>query len=117
MAPFGIKLRTHYILAFVKLLARLVRPVYSVEKRSSKEQLRDDFGDFPPAPLRCENLSGDFYLVRTRGIGEIYHMLVMVKRMMRGMGSDAQALSPEVMNLVGGAQGVLVLVKLNRTRR
>jgi len=93
----------HYILAFVKLLARLVRPVYSVEKRSSKEQLRDDFGDFPPAPLRCENLSGDFYLVRTRGIGEIYHSMVMLKRMVRGMESDPQTLSPEAMDLVGGA--------------
>lgn len=58
-------------------LTHLLRPFFSVEKRSSQEQLRQDFGEFPPTPLRCESLAGQFDIVRTRGIGQIYHDLVM----------------------------------------
>lgn len=62
---------------FVNPFSRLFRPLHSVEKRTSEEQLRQDFGEFPPTPLRCENLAGQFDIVRTRGIGQIYHDLVM----------------------------------------
>lgn len=81
----------------MKLLTSLVRPFYSVEKKSSQEQLRDDFGDFPPAPLRCQSLAGKFDVVRTSGIGDIYHDLVMHKRMLQAIDFDTQSLSTDLM--------------------
>lgn len=81
----------------MKLLTRLVRTFYFVEKKFSQEQLRDDFGDFPPAPLRCQNLAGEFDVVRTRGIGGIYHDLVMHKRMLQAIDFDTQSLSTDLM--------------------
>lgn len=95
--PARMKPLHHSTSISVKLLTRLVRPFYSVEKKSSKEQLRDDFGDFPPAPLRCQSLAGEFDVVRTRGIGEIYHDLVMHKRMLQASDSDTQLLSADFM--------------------
>lgn len=56
----------------LNLLAYFFSPLFSVEKRSCQEQLRQDFGEFPPLPLRCESLTGEFSVVRTSGIGQIY---------------------------------------------
>ena len=81
----------------MKLLTHLVRSFYSVEKKSSEEQLREDFGDFPPAPLHCQSLAGEFNVVRTRGIGEICHDLVMHKRMLQASDYDTQSLSTDFM--------------------
>ena len=61
----------------MNLLTRLFRPFFSVEKMSCQEQLRQDFGEFPPTPLRCESLTGEFSVVRTSGIGQIYQDLVV----------------------------------------
>ena len=80
----------------MKLLSYLVRPFYSVEKKSSREQLQDDFGDFPPTPLRCESLTGNFNVVRTRGIGAVYCDLVVHKRLLQAIDSDPQSLSPDL---------------------
>lgn len=62
---------------FVNLLTRCFRPFFSVEQMSCQEQLRQDFGEFPPTPLRCENLTGEFSVVRTSGICRIYHNLAV----------------------------------------
>jgi hypothetical protein len=79
----------------LKLLARIFRSFYSVDKKSSKAQLRDDFGDFPPAPLSCEALVGDFSVIRTWGIGEVYHELSVYKKILNAIDLDQQAISPE----------------------
>lgn len=72
--------------------ARFLHPYHSVEKRSSQEQLREDFGDFPPIPLQCEALTGDFNVVRARGIGQIYHELAL---QFRAMDADIGSLSTD----------------------
>jgi len=79
----------------MNLLARLVRPVYFIEKKSSKKQLQDDFGEFPPAPLRCENVTGEFDVIRVRGIGELYQKFLEHRTMLRASVSDLQSLSSE----------------------
>lgn len=56
----------------LKLLARLFQLIYSIEPRSSRLQLKMDFGEFPPAPLRCAENRGTWYLVTVGGIGQIY---------------------------------------------
>lgn len=79
----------------MKLLSRIFRPYYAVDIRSSKAQLQEDFGDFPPSPLSCEALEGDFSVIRTRGIGEVYYELLVYKKMLHAIELDPQALSPE----------------------
>ena len=64
---------SHSSPCFMYLLTRFFRPFFSVEQITCQEQLRQDFGEFPPTPLRCESLTGEFNVVRTSGIGRIYH--------------------------------------------
>ena len=80
---------SHSLTLLVNLLARLFRPYFSIEKKTSQEQLRQDFGDFPPTPLRCESLTGEFNIARTKGIGKIYHDLVV---QMLVMNADIESL-------------------------
>lgn len=78
----------------MNLLARFFRPYFSVEKKSSQEQLRQDFGEFPPTPLRCESLIGEFNVVRASGIGQIYHELAVQFRV---MDADIESLSTDLL--------------------
>lgn len=84
----------------LKLLSRIFRPFYCVDKKSSEAQLQDDFGDFPPAPLRCETLAGEFNVIRTRGIGEVYHELAVYKKLIQTIDLDTQAISPEAVDFL-----------------
>ncbi len=88
----------------MNLLNWLVLPFYSVNRISSAEQLRDDFGDFPPAPLRCEGIAGEFDVVRIRGIGEIYYRLIMFNTMLRGIESETHFLSEDFIEFFGAEQ-------------
>lgn len=83
---------SHSLTLLVNLLARFFRPYFSVEKKSSHEQLRQDFGEFPPTPLRCESLTGEFNVVRASGIGQIYHELAVQFRV---MDADIESLSTD----------------------
>lgn len=44
---------------------------YSVKYKSSKNQLHDDFTEFPPIPLKSEGPSSGFNIVQVRGLGII----------------------------------------------
>ena len=85
----------------MKLLDRIVRRFYSIEVKTSEQQLLDDFGEFPPTPLRCESLKGDFKVIRTRGIGTIYQDFVQAKALLLALASDPQSISPAAMNAPG----------------
>lgn len=78
----------------MNLLARPFRRFFSVETRSSQEQLRQDFCQFPPAPLECASLTGEFKLVRTSGIGQIYHDLAVQSRV---IDADIESLSTDLL--------------------
>lgn len=82
----------------MNFLTRLVRPYFSVEKRSSLEQLRKDFGAFPPTPLQCDSHLGDFDVVRTGGIGQIYHDLAV---QLRVLDADMGSLSTDLVAKFG----------------
>ena len=88
------------ILSVTSLLG-LVRHVYSVENKTSRQQLRKDFGEFPPAPLRCEKMTGEFRVVRVRGIGCFYLQYVAQKTLMQTVVSDVHSLSGEFMEIYG----------------
>jgi len=101
----------------MKLLARLVHPIYFIEKRSSKKQLQDDFGEFPPAPLRCENMMGEFNVIRVRGIGELYHDFVVYRAMLTATVSDVESLSSDFATLVGAKDVLIVQREISKLGR
>ena len=104
MSITGIESRRNALSFFMRLIKVIVCPFYSNERRACAGQLRDDFGGFPPAPLRCEGISGEFDVVRTRGIGEVWHTLIVYNRMLRGLESDTQYLSADFMECFGADQ-------------
>ena len=79
----------------------IIRHFYSVEKKTSLDQLRDDFGCFPPAPLRCDRLNGEFSVVKIRGIGEIYQSVAMSMQL---LDADVQELSTDLLALFDPAE-------------
>jgi hypothetical protein len=83
---------------FVNIASLFFRPFFSVKKMTSQEQLLEDFGEFPPTPLRCENLTGDFNVVRTSGIGQIYHDLAIQFRV---LDTDIDSLSTDLISKFG----------------
>ena len=85
---------THSLPVLVNLFARSFRPYFHVEKKTSQEQLEQDFGKFPPTPLRCESSTGEFNVVRASGIGQIYHELAVQFRV---MDADIESLSTDLL--------------------
>ncbi len=57
----------------MKLINSIKSYFYSIEPQSSLTQLEKDFGDFPPYPLNCQKKFGDFLIIRTRFIGDVYN--------------------------------------------
>lgn len=117
MSITGIESRRNAHSIFTRLIKVLVRPFFSIERRSCVGQLRDDFGDFPPAPLRCDGISGEFEVVRTRGIGEVWHTLIVQNRMLRGIESDAQCLSTDFMAYFGTDELIALRSSINGVGR
>ena len=85
---------SHSLTLLVNILARFFRPYFFVEKKSSQDQLTQDFGEFPPTPLRCEGLTGEFNVVRASGIGQIYHELAVQFRV---IDADIESLSTDLL--------------------
>lgn len=75
--------------------------LYSIEKRTSKNQIKEDFGDFPPIPLNCANLDREFILVKTRGFGDTYNWLVITKRLLHAASVDSNLISVEFFQHTG----------------
>ena len=88
----------------MKPLERIFRYFYSTENITSESQLREDFGEFPPKPLRGDGLSGHLNIVSVRGIGENIYTVVMLKRMIEGA-ADIDYLSPTMRNQLGSILG------------
>jgi len=85
----------------VSLFANIIGSFYSIERKTSLGQLRDDFGIFPPAPLQCDSLTGEFSIVRIRGIGEIYQTVAMPMQL---LDADVQELSTDLLALLDPAE-------------
>lgn len=65
--------------------------------------MREDFGEFPPLPLRCEGLPGNFDVIRTRGIGEVWQATKMYSELLHPAGPKMQELSPDALAFLGDA--------------
>lgn len=68
---------------------------YSAKNISTVHQLTKDFGEFPPAPLNCINISSHFDLVKTRGIGNVYNQMIYLKRVLQAIESESDVGSDE----------------------
>jgi hypothetical protein len=56
-----------------------------------------DFGAFPPKPLQCSGLEGDWNLVRVQGIGQTYQDLKVFKSVVRAAEQDEGVVDPEIL--------------------
>ena len=90
----------------MKLLAHLFRRFHSAELKTSKQQLLDDFGEFPPKPLRCESLKGELKVIRTHGIGIFYQDFNMLMASANAVHSDPNLLSEEITDNPGFAESM-----------
>jgi hypothetical protein len=86
----------------MKLLERIIRYFYSIESKTSKQQLLEDFGEFPPTPLCCESLEGELEVVRVNWIGDIYQNYFHSEWLCMLPEADLHLLSPEAVKLVDG---------------
>lgn len=75
--------------------------LYATQKKCSKIQLFEDFEGFPPAPLNCTNTAWDFNVVTTRGIGDLYNCLIIIKRLIHAAAKDKNSVSTKFLELVG----------------
>lgn len=80
----------------MKIIDILTKPLYSTEIKSSRKQLQDDFGDFPPTPLHCEKLSGDFKIHRVSLIGEIYKRSRIIHKLTKISEEEFKNLSSDI---------------------
>lgn len=55
-----------------------------------------DFGEFPPRPLQCSGLGGDWNLVRVRGIGQAYQDLKVFRSLVRATAQDEGVVDAEI---------------------
>jgi hypothetical protein len=79
----------------MKLYFLIKKFFYSEEKRSSENQMKKDFGDFPPSPLNCKNTDCNFNVVRTRWIGSLYYNLFIIKKLFQASESEMDSLRSE----------------------
>lgn len=68
---------------------------YSEEITNSRDQIKKDFGNVFPSPLDCSSVGGEFNVVRTRGIGSLYFLLVTIKNVLRASKVDIESLPKE----------------------
>ena len=85
----------------MKLFSFFLRHFYSIEVRTTEAQLRLDFGDFPPVPLHNDLRGGQFKVIRTRGIGDVYYELSRLRKFIDALVSAPQSLTHECLQEFG----------------
>jgi len=98
----------------MKLFARAIGHFYSVESKTSEQQLLEDFGEFPPTPLCCKSLKGEFKVFLVRGIGEIYYDLLRAKKVMNVLAWEPQLIE-EGTRLLPQMQDLIIQVESWKT--
>lgn len=83
--------------------------LYSAQKKCSQIQLGEDFQDFPPVPLNCKNAPWNFYVVTTRGFGDLYNYLIIIWRLIFAAARDTNLVSAEFLEIAGIKKDFLFL--------
>jgi hypothetical protein len=71
--------------------------IYHRHTRTSQEQLREDFGAFPPTPLQCKLPRSGFVIVRARGPGTWINYWRRSAELMRAFDLDRATVAPELL--------------------
>jgi hypothetical protein len=74
--------------------------MYNRHTRTSTEQLHEDFGAFPPVPLRCEPPGSGFVVVRVRGPGAWINYWRRSEELIRAFELDPATVAPELRHVI-----------------
>lgn len=100
------------------MIIEYLRRYYRCDAGTTEDQLRQDFGEFPPLPLDNQAPGGKFLVVRSRGIGTAYQDFKVYKNLYSLMESSPEQLSLDLINMLGGTDYICdmqrSLSKLNR---
>lgn len=80
----------------------MLRYFYQRTTRSSAQQLREDFGAFPPFPLQCAQSSSSFVLVRVRGPGAWINYWRRSEELLGAFESSPETVTSELLALLDG---------------
>ena len=89
----------------MSLISSVINVFYCEERVLSKIQLKNDFGDYPPFPLRGDDLDLEFNIVNVRGVGVIYNLFNIFKKMLKESEQDTN-LNPLLIN--GASDNTLI---------
>lgn len=88
-----------------KLFNFIIKPFYYKKNIKTIDQLKDDFGEFPPYPLKFKDKNYDFNLIKVNKIGIFFYYLsdiykIMLKEaLFDDTASDFRKLKKDVANL------------------
>jgi hypothetical protein len=90
----------------IKLIKLIKIYFRSTGDRNSVEQLKIDFGEYPPLPLMCSEKLPTFTIIKTRSIGHYIDQAVLLRRLFRKAESSNEELQDllEVPELVPALQ-------------
>jgi len=81
---------------------------FSEEIKTSTSQLKEDFGDFPPFPLRCKNTDISFKIVKVRGMGAFYNAMNMITNEIKSANPKAEFKSSAKHGFVSDEQKIII---------
>ncbi|WP_312164398.1 hypothetical protein [Massilia timonae] len=76
--------------------------LYSRSEHASEQQLREDFGEFPPAPLQCQSPAFTFVLVHVRGPGAWLNHWKRSDELLHALESASETVAPELRGSLTG---------------
>lgn len=80
---------------------------FSEEIKTSTAQLKEDFGDFPPFPLCCNNTEINFRIVKVRGVGGFYNAINMITSEIKSANPKAEFKSSVQHGFVSDEQKII----------
>lgn len=80
--------------------------IYRRQTRTSEDQLREDFGVFPPAPLQCRSPEFRFVIVHARGPGKLINHWRRGAELMQAFEADRSTVTPGLLDTLITLTGV-----------
>lgn len=69
----------------MNIFTSAIKYFYSNQEVLSQDQLREDFGEFPPRPLKTKKFEFEFKIRRIRGIGALYNSYTIASKVAKSM--------------------------------
>jgi hypothetical protein len=84
----------------------MLRYFYNRVECTSGQQLHDDFGEFPPAPLQCAAPASTFVVVRIRGPGAWVNYWRRSTELLQALESAPETVAPEIIEALSDLRKV-----------